>query len=131
MHNSVLPPDLGAYPNNWYTVWYEHSNTIKHMRARTPNNKTITGFHISDELWAVLQPLIPKHMNTHRFGGGRSRVPDHRCADAILYMLRTGCKWEALNQTNVWVMSMAHDRFLEWVGADGFLKLLVRRSRTV
>ena len=28
----------------------------KRTRTRTPNNKTTTGFRISDELWEVLQP---------------------------------------------------------------------------
>jgi hypothetical protein len=50
--------------------------TKKRKRQRTPNNHTTTGFRISDELWAVLQPLLPVHVNTHRFGGGRPRVPD-------------------------------------------------------
>jgi transposase len=71
----------------------------KRTRTRTPNNQTTTGFRISDALWAVLAPLLPARVNTHRFGGGRPRVPDRRCADAIFYVLRTGCQWEALNQT--------------------------------
>jgi hypothetical protein len=29
----------------------------KRTRARTPNNKTTTGFRISDELWAVMEPM--------------------------------------------------------------------------
>ncbi len=68
----------------------------KRERARTPNNATTTGFSISDELWGVMQPLLPVHENTHRFGGGRPRVPDRRCADGILYVLRTGCQWMGL-----------------------------------
>jgi len=96
---------------------------LKRERARTPNNRTTTGFRISDELWAVLEPLLPKHVNTHRFGGGRPRVPDRRCADAIFYVLRTGCQWEALNQTELCAKSTAHDRFQEWVAAGVFLRL--------
>jgi putative transposase len=53
-------------------------------------------FRISDELWALMEPLLPKHQNTHRFGGGRPRVPDRQCADAIFFVLRTGCQWNAL-----------------------------------
>ncbi len=68
----------------------------KRTRARTPNNRTTTGFRVSDALWAVLQPLLPVHVNTHRFGGGRPRVPDRPCADAIFYVLRTGCQWRYL-----------------------------------
>lgn len=92
-------------------------------RARTPNHKTTTGFRISDELWAVLEPLLPVHVNTHRFGGGRPRVPDRKCADAIFYVLRTGCQWKALDQTDLCPGSTAHDRFQEWVGAGVFLRL--------
>jgi transposase len=95
----------------------------KRERARTPNNRTTTGFRISDELWAVLEPLLPKRENRHRFGGGRPRVPDRRCADAIFYVLRTGCQWEALNQTELCAKSTAHDRFQEWVAAGVFLRL--------
>jgi putative transposase len=71
----------------------------KRTRTRTPNNRTTTGFRISDELWAVLAPLLPEWVNTHRFGGGRPRVPERRWADALFYVLRTGCQWEALKQT--------------------------------
>jgi len=92
-------------------------------RKRTPNNRTTTGFRISDELWEVLYPLLPVHVNTHRFGGGRPRVPDRECADAIFYVLRTGCQWQALDQTKLCAHSTAHDRFQEWVEAGVFLKL--------
>ena len=97
--------------------------TKERKRERTPNNHTTTGFRISDELWAQLQPLLPVHVNTHRFGGGRPRVPDRDCADAIFYVLRTGCQWQALDQTELSAHSTAHDRFQEWVQAGVFLKL--------
>jgi putative transposase len=95
----------------------------KRTRKRTPNNRTTTGFRVSDELWAVLQPLLPPHVNTHRFGGGRPRVPDRVCADAIFYVLRTGCQWQALDQTDLCAHSTAHDRFQAWVRAGVFLQL--------
>ena len=97
--------------------------TKKRSRPRTPINRTTTGFRLSDELWAVLQPLLPVHVNTHRFGGGRPRVPDRDCADAIFYVLRTGCQWQALDQTELCAHSTAHDRFQEWAEAGVFLKL--------
>src|SRR4029453_16362432 len=99
------------------------SSLPKRLRARTPNNRTTTGFRISDDLWAVLAPLLPARVKPHRFGGGRPRVPDRRCADAIFYVLRTGCQWEALSQTELCAKSTAHDRFQAWVAADVFLKL--------
>ena len=99
------------------------SQLPKRTRARTPNNRTTTGFRISNELWAVLAPLLPVRVNTHRFGGGRPRVSDRRCADAIFYVLRTGCQWEALNQTELCAKSTAHDRFQEWAAAGVVLQL--------
>src|SRR5438093_63822 len=95
----------------------------KRTRARTPNNRTTTGFRLSDALWAVLAPLLPVRRNTHRFGGGRPRVPGCRCAEAIFYVLRTGCQGEALHQPELGAKATAHDRLHAWVAADGFLPL--------
>ena len=50
-------------------------------------------------------------------------MPDRDCADAIFYVLRTGCQWQALDQTELCAHSTAHDRFQEWVQAGVFLKL--------
>ncbi len=50
-------------------------------------------------------------------------MPDRQCADAIFYVLRTGCQWEALNETELCAKSTAHDRFQQWVAADVFGKL--------
>jgi transposase len=79
-------------------------------------------WRIPDELWADLELCIPRHENTHRFGGGRPRVPDRVCMDAIFYRLRTGCQWKALDATRFCPGSTAHDRFQEWVEAGVFLK---------
>jgi transposase len=92
-------------------------------RPRAPVNKVTTGFRVSDALWTLLQHLIPKHKNTHRFGGGKPRTPDRRCADAIFYVLRTGCQWAALDATDLCPHSTAHDRFQQWVAAGVFLQL--------
>ena len=62
-------------------------------------------------------------MNTHRFGGGRPRVPDRTCANGIFYVLRTGCQWKALDATGICSGSTAHLRFQEWVAAGVFLEL--------
>lgn len=95
--------------------------TEPRTRARTPNNPTTTGFRVSDALWGQVQPLLPVRVNPHRYGGGRPRVPDRDCADAIFYVLRSGCQWQALDQTALCPHSTAHDRFQEWVEAGVFL----------
>lgn len=81
------------------------------------------GFRLPDELWARLEPLLPKHCNRHPQGGGRPRRSDRDCADAIFFVLRTGCQWEALDATGICPHSTAHDRFTEWVQAGVWQKL--------
>lgn len=92
-------------------------------RKRAAVNAVTAGFRVSAELWAALEPLLPKHRNTHRFGGGKPRTPDRQCADAIFYVLRTGCQWGALDATGLCPHSTAHDRFQQWVRAGVFLRL--------
>jgi len=83
-------------------------------------------YRVSDALWAKIEPLLPKHVNTHRFGGGRPRADDRKCLDAIFFVLRTGCPWNALNATRICPSSTAHDRFQEWQEAGVFLRLWER-----
>ena len=80
-------------------------------------------YRISDKLWAALQTLLPEPQNTHRYGGGRTRVPDRVCANGIFYVLRNGLPWKALDQTDICSGSTAHARFQEWVQHDVFQKL--------
>ena len=67
----------------------------KRRRPRAAVNKVTARYRIAEELWAVLQPVLPVHVKHHRFGGGRPRVADRRCAEAIFYVLRTGGQWGA------------------------------------
>jgi transposase len=80
-------------------------------------------YRVSDELWKKIEPLLPKHKNTHRFGGGRPRVPDRKAMDGIFFVLRTGCQWNALNETGICSSSTAHLRFQKWTAAGVFQKL--------
>jgi transposase len=87
-------------------------STPKRTRAHTPTNKSTIGVRISDELCAVLQPLLLIHVYIHRFGDGHPRVSDHRCVDTIfmLYVLHTGCQWAALKATDLYPAFTAYDR---------------------
>ncbi len=80
-------------------------------------------WRIPDDLWEAIAPLLPEHKNTHRYGGGRPRKSDRVCLEAILFVLRTGCQWKALDATRFCPGSTAHDRFQEWVEAGVFLTL--------
>ena len=62
----------------------------------TKTNPTTGGFQISDELWEVLEPLIPQRMNTHRFGGGRpgfSTAPAPTASSMYCAPAASGKRW--------------------------------------
>lgn len=80
------------------------------------------GWRIPDELWARIEPLLPPRP-PHPLGCHRPRVPDRSAMDAIFFVLRTGCQWNALNATGICGSSPAHRRFQEWAAAGVFLRL--------
>jgi len=80
------------------------------------------GWRISDALWERLALLIPPG-KAHPLGCHNPRVPDRAALDGILFVLRTGCQWEALNYTGICKKSPAHRRFQEWPAAGVFAQL--------
>ena len=52
---------------------------------------------VSDELWGLIEPLIPKVARRHRFPG-RKRLDDRKVLTGILFVLQTGIPWEYLPQ---------------------------------
>ncbi len=51
---------------------------------------------VSDELWALVAPLLPPEPPKPK--GGRPRVPDRACLTGIIFVLKTGIQWELLPQ---------------------------------
>lgn len=51
---------------------------------------------VSDELWAIVEPLIPKHEPSPK--GGRPRLDDRKLLAGILFVLKSGIPWEMLPQ---------------------------------
>lgn len=76
-------------------------------------------WRIPDELWAEIEPGLPDG-KPHPLGCHRPRVDNRRVMDAILFVLRTGCQWGALDKTGLCRHSTAHRRFQEWVQAGVF-----------
>src|SRR5215217_8380663 len=52
---------------------------------------------VPDELWEVVEPLIPKVERRYRYPG-RKRVDDRKALTGILFVLKTGIAWEDLPQ---------------------------------
>jgi transposase len=56
---------------------------------------------LSDELWARLEPLLPKRRkNRHVRYAGRKPTEDRRVVHGILFVLRTGIPWRLLPATS-------------------------------
>jgi transposase len=77
------------------------------------------GWRLPNELWSKMEPLLPARP-PHRLGCHNPRVPDRAAMDAIFFVLRTGCQWNALNATGICSSSSAHRRFQEWTEAGVF-----------
>src|SRR5918995_4009221 len=51
---------------------------------------------VTDELWTVVEPLLPEQPPKPK--GGRPRVNDRAALTGILFVLKTGIPWEMLPQ---------------------------------
>jgi transposase len=81
------------------------------------HEKVHRDWRIPDEWWARIVPLLPPR-KAHPLGCPRPRVDDRQAMDAIFFVLRTGCQWNALNETGMCSSSSAHRRCQEWGEAD-------------
>ena len=67
---------------------------------------------LSDEQWALLEPLIPSPRTSER--GGRPReVPMREVLNTILYLNRSGCQWDMLPH-DLLPKSTAYEYFAQW-----------------
>jgi transposase len=79
------------------------------MRARHAPARRGYPSDLSDAEWALIAPLIPPARP-----GGRPRTTDmRRVVEAILYVLRTGCQWQALPK-DFPARSTVYNFFWEW-----------------
>jgi transposase len=51
---------------------------------------------VTDELWEVIEPLLPEEPPKPR--GGRPRIDDRAALTGILFVLKSGIPWEMLPQ---------------------------------
>src|ERR1700694_6227355 len=63
-------------------------------------------FDLSDDEWALLEPLLPKSRKS-------ARVDDRKIMDAIFYVLRTGMPWRDL-PARYGPYTTAYNRFNRW-----------------
>jgi len=52
---------------------------------------------IEDELWELIEPLLPAAKPRRKKYPGRMRVPDRAALTGILFVLRSGIPWNMLH----------------------------------
>jgi transposase len=67
---------------------------------------------VTDDLWAIVEPLLPKHESSPK--GGHPRVPDRVCLTGILFVLKTGLPWEDFPQEMGCCGMTLWNRLEEW-----------------
>jgi transposase len=85
-------------------------------KNRAGKSRGARKWRIPDKLWERIEPLLPPR-KPHPLGCHNPRVPDRNAMDAIFFVLRTGCQWNALNATGICSSSSAHRRFQEWAAS--------------
>lgn len=53
---------------------------------------------VDDELWAIIEPLLPPAKPRRRRYPGRKRLSDRHTLTGIVFVLKTGIAWEDLPQ---------------------------------
>lgn len=61
-------------------------------RARYNRDQLRYPSDLTDEEWALIEPLIPPGKS----GGGKRRVSMHEVVNGLMYVLSTGCQWRAI-----------------------------------
>ena len=69
-------------------------------------------WQVRDELWQAVRPLLPEHRPDPR--GGRPRVDDRVCFNAIVFVLVTGIAWRHLPREMGCSPATAHRRLASW-----------------
>jgi transposase len=95
---------------------------------------------VTDELWEQIEPLLPQRKRRPRRRGGRPPVPDRKCLEGIVFVLRSGIPWQMLPTemgcgsgstcwrrlkawTDAGVWRKLHHRLLDLLGKDGNIDL--------
>jgi transposase len=79
-------------------------------------------WRIPDALWEKTEPLLPPG-KPHPLVCHNPPVEPRKAMNAIFFVVRTGCQWNALNATGICSSSAAHRWFQEWTQAGVFLQL--------
>jgi transposase len=71
---------------------------------------------VPDELWALVEPLIPAFVARPQ-GGGTAPVDDRAVFTVFVFVLTSGYPWRLLPPSFGVTVLAAHRRFAEWTKA--------------
>lgn len=90
----------------------------------------VASWELSDSLWERIEPLLPKVKSRYRGRGkqrkhigGRPIADRRKVMSGILYVLRTGCQWNALPRAQCGSGKTAHSYFQRWTRAGVFRRM--------
>jgi putative transposase len=87
-----------------------------------------TIWNVPDDLWSdFIEPILREHdPEPHT---GRPRIDQRRALDGIIYVMRTGCQWNALPKT-FGDDSSVHRTFQRWVELGIFRTIWAKLAAT-
>jgi putative transposase len=94
-----------------------------HLSQQLQGSQLPTIWTIPDPMWEQVQELLPKEKEPGT--PGRPPVPFRTVLNGILFVLRTGCHWNAVPAA-FGSGSTCHRRFQQWIGA-GLFEAVVQR----
>lgn len=90
----------------------------------------VASWELSDSLWARIEPLLPKVKSRYRGRGkqrkhigGRPAADRRKVMSGILYVMRTGCQWNALPKATYGSGKTAHSYFQDWTRIGVFRRM--------
>lgn len=90
----------------------------------------VASWELSDSLWARIEPLLPRVKSRYRGRGknrknvgGRPAAERRKVLSGILYVLRTGCQWNALPKPLYGSGKTAHSYFQRWTRGGVFRRM--------
>jgi len=90
--------------------------------SKATTTRKVDYFRLPRPLWRKIKRYLPKKKASRR--GGRPRASDRAIANAIWYVLWTGCQWKAIHRDWFGVSSsVIHERFQRWRRIGLFEKL--------
>jgi len=93
-------------------------------RIRLARSSAVDGLSqrlVPDELWTLVEPLIPGFVVRPQRGGA---PVDHRAVfTAIVFVLTSGCPWRLLLSSFGVTVPTAHRRFTQWAKAGQWRRM--------